>query len=50
MGIILLDNSNTLLNSYLKGWELALKVFEEESARKKHHRQRENYRKKNEQA
>lgn len=47
MGIILLDNSNSLLNSYLKGWELALKVFEEESSHKKRHRQRENLGKKN---
>lgn len=31
MAITLLDNSNTIFNSYLKGWELALKIFEEES-------------------
>lgn len=30
MNIILLDNSNTLFSSYLKGWERALKTYEEE--------------------
>lgn len=30
MAITLLDNSNTIFDSYLKGWELALKTFEEE--------------------
>ena len=29
MAITLLDK-NTLLNSYLKGWEHALKIYEEE--------------------
>lgn len=44
MAITLLDNSNTLFNSYLKGWELALKTFEEEAGQqmrkisKKNHR------------
>lgn len=36
MGIILLDNSNSVLNSYLKGWEIALKTFEEEKTSKNH--------------
>lgn len=49
MGIILLDNNNTVSNSYLKGWELALKTFEEESSSKSH-RQRGNHKKKNSQA
>lgn len=31
MNIILLDNSNTLFSSYLKGWERALKIYEEEA-------------------
>lgn len=30
MNIILLDNSNTLFSSYIKGWERALKIYEEE--------------------
>lgn len=30
MNIILLDNSNTLFSSYLKGWEIATKIYEEE--------------------
>lgn len=30
MNIILLDNSNTLFSSYLKGWERAIKAYEEE--------------------
>lgn len=30
MNIILLDNSNTLFSSYLKGWEMAIKAYEEE--------------------
>lgn len=45
MGIILLDN-NRILNSYLKGWELALKIFEEESS-SKNRRQRGSHKKKN---
>lgn len=35
MAITLLDNSNATLNSYHKGWELALKVFEEETSGKR---------------
>ncbi|WP_161622721.1 hypothetical protein [Cesiribacter andamanensis] len=31
MNFILLDNSNTLFSSYLKGWERALKIYEEEA-------------------
>ncbi len=31
MGITLADNSNTLFSSYLKGWETALKIYEEEN-------------------
>lgn len=31
MNIILSDNSNTLFSSYLKGWEQALRTFEEEA-------------------
>lgn len=34
MAITLLDNSNTIFNSYLKGWEMALKTFEEEVDKK----------------
>jgi hypothetical protein len=34
MAITLLDNSNSILSSYQKGWELALKVFEEETSGK----------------
>jgi hypothetical protein len=30
MNFILLDNSNTLFSSYVKGWERALKTYEEE--------------------
>jgi hypothetical protein len=30
MNFILLDNSKTLFSSYLKGWERALKTYEEE--------------------
>ncbi len=30
MNIILLDNSNTLFSSYIKGWEMAVKAYEEE--------------------
>lgn len=30
MNITLLDNSNTLFSSYLRGWERALKIYEEE--------------------
>lgn len=42
MAIILLDNSNTTFNSYIKGWELSLKIFEEE-IKTKPHRERGNY-------
>lgn len=34
MGINLSDNSNTLFSSYLKGWETALKIYEEENGGK----------------
>lgn len=30
MNFILLDNSNTLFSSYVKGWERAIKAYEEE--------------------
>lgn len=39
MNIILSDNSNTLFSSYLKGWEQALRTFEEEAGfRSKRHK------------
>ena len=34
MGVTLSDNSNTLYSSYLKGWETALKIYEEENGEK----------------
>lgn len=45
MGIILLDNSNTTFNSYIKGWETSIKLLEEE-VRTKPHRERGNHLKK----
>lgn len=33
MGITLMDNRNSLYSSYLKGWEQALQIFEEEMSR-----------------
>lgn len=34
MGINLFDSSNPLFSSYLKGWETALKIYEEENGGK----------------
>ena len=34
MGITLSDNSNSQFSSYLKGWETALKIYEEENGDK----------------
>lgn len=31
---ITLSNNNTLFSSYLKGWETALKIYEEENGNK----------------
>lgn len=33
MAITLLNNSNTIFDSYQKGWELAIKTFEEEAGK-----------------
>jgi hypothetical protein len=33
MGIILMDNRNSLYSSYVRGWELALRIMDEEMAR-----------------
>ena len=47
MAIVLLDNSKSLFNSYVKGWEHALKVFEEEETSSRHYKRRSQGKKKN---
>ena len=46
MAIVLLDNSKSLFSSYVKGWEHALKVFEEEETSSRHYKRRGNQGKK----
>lgn len=47
MAIILFDNSNSTFNSYQKGWEMALKTFDEEEGNSKPSKGRGSLKKKN---